>query len=316
MIGNEFRRSWWSTALISLVGGMFGGFLWIGAGKLAIASLVVVGAGVVFFAYSGFPVLPNSAWLATYSSLVFNLLSVAVVLPFRTRFKADKWYSHGLWVVALNFLPAWLLAFLLRGLLFQPFSIPASSMEPTLLPGDYVWVSKFAYGYGPFSVPFGLLPTHGRLFGAMPERGDIAVVRLPSDTNSDYIKRVVGLPGDRIQMVGGHLHINGRAVGSEPLGTYSSQEVPAAQLQQEVLPNGRTYSVLDQVTDSIGDDTATFEVPAGYYFMLGDNRDNSLDSRFASGWSLTKTSLVRQFAYSGTPKVSNTSQGRRSTKSG
>jgi signal peptidase I len=262
---------------------MFGGFLWIGAGRLAVASLVIVGAGLVFFVYDGFPLLPNSAWLATYSSLAFNLLSVAVVLPFRTRFKADKWYSHGLWVIAFNFLLAWLLAFLIRGFLFQPFSIPSRSMEPTLLPGDYLFVSKFAYGYGPYSLPFSILPAEGRLFGAPPERGDIVVFKLPSETNVDYIQRVGGLPGDRIQMVGGTLHINGEPVKNELLGPYSNEGTADAQLQRETLPNGVTYEVLDLNPNTIADDTALFEVPDGHYFMLGDNRDNSTDSRFAVG---------------------------------
>lgn len=105
------------------------------------------------------------------------------MLPLRTRFKADKWYSHGLWV--FKFLLAWVLAFLIRGFLFQPFSILSRSMEPTLLPGDYLFVSKFAYGYGPFSLPFRILPAEGRLFGSTPERGDIAVFKLPSDTDFD-----------------------------------------------------------------------------------------------------------------------------------
>jgi signal peptidase I len=283
MTDSEFRRSWWSTALISFFCGVFGGFLWIGAGRLAVASLAVLAAGLIFFCYYGFPALPHSAWLATYSGLAFSLLSVVIVLPFRNRFKADKWYANGVWVVAFSFLPAWFIAFLVRGFLFQPFSIPTSSMEPTLLPGDHLFVSKFAYGYGPFTLPFGLLPVEGRLFGAMPQRGDIAVFKLPSDTNLDYIQRVIGLPGDKVQMVGGVLHINGEPVPVERLGPYSSEETPTSEIRRETLPEGQMYRILDLKSGTLGDDTEPFDVPADHYFMLGDNRDNATDSRFTVG---------------------------------
>lgn len=284
MTDRQDYRSWWSTALISFFGGMFGGFLWIGAGRLAVVSLAVVAAGIVFFCYYGFPALPNIAWLAIYWGFAFNLLSVAIVLPFRTRFKPDKWYSSGYSVLGLGFLSSYAAAFLIRSFLFQPFSMPSTSMEPALQPGDYLFVSKFAYGYGPYSLPLPILPAQGRLFGTEPRRGDIVAFKRPSDSGLvDYVKRVVGMPGDTVQMVDGTLRINGVAVLRERIGSYSSAENPDATLERETLPEGRTYMVLDLMPDSILDNTQPLEVPPGHFFALGDNRDNSLDSRSSVG---------------------------------
>ncbi|RUV55188.1 signal peptidase I [Mesorhizobium sp. M5C.F.Ca.IN.020.29.1.1] len=174
-------------------------------------------------------------------------------------------------------------AFAIRSFLFQPFSIPASSMVPTLEVGDYLFASKFAYGYSRHSVPFGLLPIAGRTFDTAPALGDIAVFRRPSDPSTDYIKRIVGLPGDKIQMIDGVLHINDHAVKLEETGSYSSDEIRSAKVQRETLQNGVSYSVLDVIDGSTGDNTQPVVVPAGRYFMLGDNRDSSADSRFDMG---------------------------------
>ncbi|WP_245318371.1 MULTISPECIES: signal peptidase I [unclassified Mesorhizobium] len=278
-------RSRWSTALVSAFGGPFGGFLWIGSGRLAVASLMVFSA--IFFAcvYTGFPVLPgvDLGPVANLSSIGLMLLSVGLVVPFTRRFKPDKWFAHGLWVLVLVFLTTYPFAFSIRAFLFQPFSTPSGSMEPTLVEGDYFFVSKFAYGYGRYSVPFGLLPVDGRIFGAEPRRGDIMVFRVPTNPDIDYVKRLIGLPGDRIQMIDGVLHINGVAVKLEAVGDYSSEEVKSAKLQREILPEGVSYLVIDLADNSVGDNTREFVVPVGEYFTLGDNRDNSNDSRFQMG---------------------------------
>ncbi|PBB64880.1 signal peptidase I [Mesorhizobium sp. WSM4312] len=211
------------------------------------------------------------------------LLSVGLVVPFTRRFKPDKWFAHGLWVLVLVFLTTYPFAFSIRAFLFQPFSMPSGSMVPTLVEGDYFFVSKFAYGYGRYSVPFGLLPVDGRIFGAEPRRGDIMVFRVPTNPDIDYVKRLIGLPGDRIQMIDGVLHINGVAVKLEAVGDYSSEEVKSAKLQREILPEGVSYLVIDLADNSVGDNTREFVVPVGEYFTLGDNRDNSNDSRFQMG---------------------------------
>ena len=184
---------------------------------------------------------------------------------------------------------ALLLALVIRSFLFQPFSIPSGSMMPTLLVGDYLFVSKYAYGYSRYSFPFSPNLFSGRIWAGEPKRGDIAVFRLPSDPRVDYIKRVVGLPGDRIQMINSVLHINGEPVKRERIGTFSADgsyetKVNKAPVYRETLPNGVTYETLDAIANSATDNTRVFQVPEGHYFMMGDNRDNSADSRLSVGY--------------------------------
>lgn len=272
---------------MSAFGGPFGGFLWIGAGRLALAVLIVFSALGVAAVYIGFPVLPGTdlAGLANLSGFVLMILWVALVVPFAHRFKPDKWYAHGLSVLVLVLLTSSVPALLIRSFLFQPFSIPSGSMVPTLQEGDHVFVSKFAYGYSRYSVPFTLLPIEGRMFGAEPKRGDVVVFKFPSDPSIDYIQRIVGLPGEKIQMVDGVLHINDVPVGLEDAGTFPYEEMSQpAKLQREALPGGVSHFVLDLADNSVGDNTRVFEVPEGHYFVLGDNRDNASDSRFTVGF--------------------------------
>ena len=179
---------------------------------------------------------------------------------------------------------ALVIAFVLRVLLFQPFTIPSASMEPNLYEGDYIVVSKWTYGYSKYSsgLPINLPLGEGRLFGRAPERGDIVVFKLPRDDKTDYIKRVIGLPGDRIQMIGNVLHINGQPVNDVVVSQGEVEDVfgPRAMTQlRETLPNGRSFLIQDFGPGGDLDDTPVYEVPAGHYFMMGDNRDNSIDSR-------------------------------------
>ncbi len=195
---------------------------------------------------------------------------------------------------------ALLLAGLIRTVFFQPFWIPSGSMKPTLLIGDFLFVNKMAYGYSRYSCPFSICPISGRILASAPERGDVVVFKHPSN-GTDYIKRLIGLPGDTIEMRGGVLLINGAAAPQEPVGVFSEPNEPQGPLRTlprcmnrpvpvggtcekemsvETLPEGRTHLVLN-IEDGPGDDAGPLTVPEGEYFFMGDNRDNSMDSRFS-----------------------------------
>lgn len=179
---------------------------------------------------------------------------------------------------------ALILAFVVRIFLYQPFNIPSGSMIPTLLVGDYLFVSKFSYGYSKYSLPFSPNLFSGRILSSEPKRGDVVVFKLPRDNETDYIKRLVGLPGDKIQMIKGVLHINGQAVERRRIEDFALREDESRERRvpryRETLPNGVSYDTLDLVTNGDADDTEVFTVPADHFFMMGDNRDNSTDSRF------------------------------------
>ena len=195
--------------------------------------------------------------------------------------------KSGFWDSIKTIVYAVLIALLVRTVGFEPFNIPSGSMIPTLLVGDYLFVTKYSYGYSRYSFPFGLGPIKDRVFSGerKPRRGQVAVFRLPSDTSVDYIKRVIGLPGDRIQVRRGLLHINGQPVERRMIGngmhTVSGGELMTT-LYQETLPEGKIHLIQEVSDQQIFDNTPEFVVPAGHYFMMGDNRDNSRDSRSSS----------------------------------
>lgn len=175
-----------------------------------------------------------------------------------------------------------MIALTIRTFVFEPFNIPSGSMLPTLQIGDYLFVEKYAYGYSKYSFPLEVVSFDGRVMEGMPKRGDVAVFRQPKKPQIDYIKRLIGLPGDRIQVRGGVLHINGVAVLRDFLGTENIDDGGMFHFYTryiETLPNDVKHYIYEISDFEALDDTEVFTVPPGYYFAMGDNRDSSLDSR-------------------------------------
>lgn len=298
---NQRRVRPWIAALLTLLGLGLG--LYYARRTRAAIWLVVL--AVLFGIALGIAVIGYAIYTKSAPTLLFNpdgfslldLVNWAVTLVI----------AIGVWVVVarrqyvpkagparlVGYLAIWLLPLLfslcvamaIRFAAYQPYRIPSGAMQPTLMVGDYVIVSKSSYGYSRFSVaPFQSLAPRGRWRARQPERGDLIVFRPVSEPDRDFVKRLIGLPGDRIQMIDGVLHINGEAVTREALGeqTFSSEGLPfTAQAMRETLPNGVSYVTLDRGSAEL-DNTRVYTVPEGHYFFMGDDRDNSADSRVPS----------------------------------
>jgi signal peptidase I len=283
---------------VVLIGALLGPavlMLWLGKWRLALLYLLATIAFIATFLaginYGYIPPLPPillHGVRSTFDVVVYPvvLIGMAHGLALRKSALDRPWYAR--WYVALPVLPVATALFALgvRAYLLRPFNTPAGSGVPNLIVGDYFFVSKRAYGAG-----------------RPPQRGDIAVFKLPRDGETDYVKRVVGLPGERIQMIGGILHIDGVPVKLEPVElpvAFHEGEYEGLSYYRETLPNGRSYVIANDQDNGDADNTEEFVVPAGHYFMMVDNRDNSLDSRFPREFGVGLVpveSFVGRFAF-------------------
>lgn len=208
--------------------------------------------------------------------------------PFKKKLKEESSKSKSnYWLENIKtFSIAILIALTLRTFAFEPFSIPSGSMKPTLLEGDYLFVSKYSYGYSRHSFPMSFPSYKGRIFGEYPKRGDVAVFKFTRNTKIDYIKRIVGLPGDKIQIKNGILFINEKAIERESMGLWSAKNVNNIMYTYdkyaEKLADDLFYEVLDASPNGMLDNTDVYTVPEGHFFAMGDNRDQSSDSRILS----------------------------------
>ncbi len=197
--------------------------------------------------------------------------------------KEPQSFGKEMWDLIVVVVEALLIAVVIRTFIFGLVVIPSGSMIPTLYIGDYLYVTKYAYGYSKHSFPFSSGPFSGRILGVEPKLGDIVVFR-GADLKTDFIKRLIGLPGDKVQMINGVLHINGKMVEKKQVADHieTSQYGKQHNVPQfiETLPNGVRHNTLDAGFFPTADNTNVFEIPKGHYFMVGDNRDNSNDSRY------------------------------------
>lgn len=187
------------------------------------------------------------------------------------------------------------IALLIRSFVAEPFNIPSGSMKPNLLVGDFIFVSKWSYGYSRHSLPFSIPIIPGKIFSSQPNRGDVVVFKTPQDNRTDYIKRVIGIPGDKIKLVSGEISINGNKILRKKKGDFIDNDIGVSNKRvrmYEEYHENTSFEILDIMDNSIADNTETFIVPDDHFFVMGDNRDNSQDSRFKTVGFIPSKNLV------------------------
>ncbi len=201
-----------------------------------------------------------------------------------------------LWDNVKTIFYAILIALFIRSFLFEPFNIPSGSMYPTLLEGDFLFVSKYSYGYSRYSLPMGMPLLPDRLWYTEPKQGDVIVFKLPTSPNIDYIKRLIGMPGDKVKMEDGRLYINGKVVDRKRIEDYVIRDkfgnTERYSQYVETLPNGVSHNIIEKNDYGFVDNTVEFTVPEDHFFFMGDNRDNSTDSRFSQVGMVPRENLV------------------------
>lgn len=288
---------YFSACLLKWSGYLFGGRASTETIRTALAwgplpSVVAIFVSfIVFIGLASSGLIGRSASVTALNVLfpLLGLWSLIYVALMYARVQAfGFWRAAGSIVVGYFILTipiAAMIALSIRTFVFQPFNIPSGSMMPTLLVGDDFFVAKYSYGYSHYSLPFSPRLFSGRILASEPQRGDVVVFRLPKDDSVDYVKRIVGLPGDRIQMINGVLQINGQAVKHEQIEDFVANNgagVVRVKRYRETLPNGVSYTTLDLTSNGFYDNTPVYAVPPGHYFVIGDNTDNSTDSRVLS----------------------------------
>ncbi|RYC17508.1 signal peptidase I [Ciceribacter ferrooxidans] len=261
---------------------------YLGRGRMGIAYLVA-GIAVTYAVPAALHLQAISypSWMAILMGLAFRLAGgIHAYIAASNHVPRDRypWFAklHN-WILVFFLVPL-LTALIIRNFLVQPFNIPSGSMMPTLQVGDFLFSEKLTYGISRYSLMFGMGPSH-RLGGRPPKRGEVVVFAFPAEPTVDYVSRVIGQPGDRIQMRDGRLFINGVMVERQPLITTDIPHEAGVTLYMEHLPGGVVHPIIEMLDDtSRGDNTREFLVPDDHYFMMGDNRDNSRDSRFDVGF--------------------------------